>query len=107
MICESSKNPRCLKTLLSRKTHKCLSEANDKVWSLNRQTEKALDTLVILYERSEQVKNSFVNVEFEEMKEALEIAEAQAPWRHLRKQYMTAARRTIFWRQRLARLRVR
>ena len=30
----------------------CQTEANDKVWALNQKAEQALDTLVVLYERS-------------------------------------------------------
>ena len=34
-----------------RKTHKSQTEANDKVWALNKEKEKVLETLAILYER--------------------------------------------------------
>ena len=45
-----------------RKTNKCQTEANDKVWSLNRDTEKALDTFEILHERFEPVIGDLANV---------------------------------------------
>ena len=49
-----------------RKTYGSETEANDKVWSLNQETEKALEALAILYERFEQV-NSDVDKEVRAM----------------------------------------
>ena len=67
-----------------RKTYRCQTEAKDKVWTQNKETEKALETPSILYECFEQVNSDLANVnmkfctEFEEMQEAMEEAkEAQ------------------------------
>ena len=38
-----------------RKTHRTQTEANDKVWDMNRKTEQALDTFAILNTKFEQV----------------------------------------------------
>ena len=63
-----------------RKTYQNLTEANDKVWSLNQETGKASETLAIFYERFEQVNCRFSDVdkkcdtEFEEMEQAMEKA---------------------------------
>ena len=42
------------------------TEANDKVWALNRHTGSALETLAILCQRFEQVNSDLANVEREE-----------------------------------------
>ena len=45
------------------KTYKTQTEANDKVWDVNRKTEKALDTLEILYVRFEVVSRDLGEVD--------------------------------------------
>ena len=67
-----------------RRTYKCQTGANDNFWSLNRDTEKVLDTLEILCARFEQVNGDVADVdkkfdkEFAEMEDAMEKAkEAQ------------------------------
>ena len=44
------------------KTCMCQTEASDEVWDLNMQTETALNTLAILFERFEQVNSDLANV---------------------------------------------
>ena len=60
------------------KTYKTQTEANDKVWDTNRKTEKALDTVAILYGRFEQVSKDLgevdhtIDKEFEELQDTLD-----------------------------------
>ena len=49
---------------------------NDKVWALNRQTETALDTLAILYQRFERVNSDLANVDKQFDKGCEEVQDA-------------------------------
>ena len=60
-----------------RKTYKTQTEANDKVWSLNSGTEKASETLAVLFERLKQVKSDLADVD-EEMDEEMDEAMDEA-----------------------------
>ena len=46
-----------------RKTYKCQTEANEKVWFLDRDSEKALVPLENICERIEQVNGDLANVD--------------------------------------------
>ena len=52
-----------------RKACKCQTEASDKLWDMNRETERALDTLTLLYERIVQVNSDFAKVDTEFVRE--------------------------------------
>ena len=70
-----------------RKTCKSQTEANDKELSLNKKTEKALETLAILCERFEQVKSNVAAIdkkfdaEYEEMRELMAKRWRLRSWR--------------------------
>ena len=77
-------NPRWEKQGSPKTTYRCQTEASDKVWDLNRKTERALDTLAILCERFEQVNSDVAKVdkeidrEFAQMQAEMErVREAQ------------------------------
>ena len=75
-----TKNPGRQKNASLRKTYKNQTEANDKVWDLNRELERALDSLALFYERFEQVNSDLaaadkkIDKPCEEMKDAMENA---------------------------------
>ena len=68
----------CKKASL-RKTYKNQTEANNKVWAVNRDPKRAVDTLALLNERFEQVNSDSAHVDkkfdkhYEEMEDDMEI----------------------------------
>ena len=76
----TAENPRW-ETGNLKKTYQCQTEANDKVWDLNRKTEKALETLALLYTRFEQINSDLDKVdkdfdkEFSRMLDERDISE--------------------------------
>ena len=58
-----------------RKTYKNQTEADVKVWALNRETERALDTLASFYGLFVHQLNSDVADKFEEIDDAMAYAQ--------------------------------
>ena len=92
-----------------RKTYRCQTEANDKVWSLKKETEKALETLAILHERLEQVNSDLTDIhkkfekELEKMVEAMRLRSLRSlPYM----QQVVPEVTIVGWRRLLLRLRL-
>ena len=67
-----------------RKTCKSQTEAREKVWDLNKETENVLETLAVLFERFERANSDLADIDkqfdvrYEEMEE---LVEGEGPWR--------------------------
>ena len=67
-----------------RKTCESQTEAREKVWDLNKETENGLETLAVLFERFERANSDLADIDkqfdvrYEEMEE---LVEGEGPWR--------------------------
>ena len=72
-----------------RKTYKSQTEANEKVWSLNMESEKALEGKASTYERSKQSNEDLCEVdkkfdaEFEEVEDPMVRSRSSPNWQTL------------------------
>ena len=67
-----------------RKTCKSQTEAREKVWASNKETENGLETLAVLFERFERANSDLADIDkqfdvrYEEMEEFVEVEGSEA-----------------------------
>ena len=77
------------------KTHKNQTEANDEVWAMICETEKALETLAILHGRFEKVSQRFGEICLEFDKWLLEMQDA-LEWREEAQRFAEFAAQMVY-----------